>query len=243
MRRFRDLNLADLLIGLDDLFTTRHADFVSTKVGEAYAELLDGVRTQVNALPPALTGRLPLVEEISAVDGDHDGFGGAIYYMTEAYLRLPGVDPAVLAAVKRIRATFVPELDQLRSSYADEAAAAMERKPALKELESDLKLVPVAKGGSLYDWAVSFVGAGEKLGKLLSDRASADTGGRENARKLRTEAVGLLNRARAAIADQVSRKAGLSPELDAKIFGLFDELEEKRVAANRAAKAKKEHTG
>jgi len=233
------LNLPDIKLGLDDLVTKRHAALVSSKVGKGYEDILAKRRDRINALPPALTSGKPLAEELANVDSDHDGFGGAIYFITEAYLRLPNLDPKIAAAATRARAALIPKLEGLRDSYADEAAAAIQRKADLAALKADLDLIPVAGGATLYTWAQSFVGAGEKLHTLLSARADADTGGRKDVQKLRSETVGLLNRVRAAIADE-AMEGGLPGDIDNKIFGYFDELESARRAALRP---KEEGTG
>ncbi|MDC0747777.1 hypothetical protein [Polyangium mundeleinium] len=240
MRRLRLLNLPDLKLGLDDLLTQRLPALTLSPLGKSYASSLTLKKKLVDDLPPALTGGRPLAEELDDTDREHDGFGAAIYFTTEVYLRLPGVDPALVVAAKRIRAAFIPELESLRDSYADEAAAAVQRKNKLIELEADLKLFPIAKGGTLHDWATAYVAAGEHLSSLLSKRADATTDGRKHAAKLRSETVALLNRVRSAIADDVETLPDLPRDLDAQIFGYLDELEQRREDANRAAKAAKE---
>jgi len=238
MRRFRYVTLPDLKLGLDDLLTKRLAPLQSSKVGASYVDMLEHKRGFINALPPALIGGKPLVEELAATDADHDGFGSAIYFVTEAYLRLPNADPQILDAIKRIRAVLIPELDLLRDSYANEAEAAIRRQEALPGLKKDLDLIPVVGGGTLHQWAVEFLGAGQKLDTLLSERADTDTKGRKDAQRLRPETIGLLNRARAAIADERTVSKALSADLDAQIFGYFDDLEETRAAQQKPTKGK-----
>jgi hypothetical protein len=162
-----------------------------------------------------------------------------VWHLTEAYLRAPKVDPKVVEAARRIRAAFIPELGQLQDSYADEAEAAARRKGELSNLEADLKLIPVAGGGTLYDWAVMYLSAGEKLSVLLSQRADIDAKKRKNAQALRSETVGILNALRSGIGREVARNPELPKDLDAQIFGYFDTLEAQREAQNRAAKAAK----
>lgn len=245
MRNFRYLNLADLKLGLDDLLTKRQPTLRKSTFGQSYEPLLEAKRIAVNALPEALTGGKPLAEALAQTDDEHDGFGGAIWYLTEAYLRLPEQDPAIIAAITRVRAALIPQMAELRDSYADEAEAAIRRKEQLPEREADLKSIPVAMGGnSLYDWAVGFLGAGEKLATLLSDRADMSSSGRAGSQKLRSETIALLNRARQAIADECAHSTTLSNDLDAQIWGYFDELDEHRAAAvARGRKAKKENGG
>lgn len=232
------LNLTDLQIGLTDLLTTRHTALTSTKVGKAQEEVLAAQKKEIDDLPASLTGKRPLVEELGVKDDEHDGLGGGIWHVTEAHLRVPGVDPSVVAAAHRIRAAFIPELANLTESYADEAAAADRRKDAPTALEADLKLFPVAGGKTLHDWALSFVAAGQDLSKLLSQRADLTPASRKRASSLRSETIAILNDLRRAIAREQKRSTSLPSDIDAQIFGYLDVLEEQRATANRAAKNK-----
>lgn len=232
MPRFRYLNLADLKLGLDDLLTKRITTLETSNFGQNYAPLLETKRAAINALPEALTGGKPLAEALNQTDDEHDGFGIALWHITEAYIRLPVQDTTVAAAIGRVRVALIPQKSDLRESYADEAEAAIRRQERLPELERDLKSIPVAMGGSsLYDWAVGFLGAGQKLSALLSERADASMPNRIGASKLRAETVALVNRARQTIADECANAPALPADLDGQIWGYFDELEAHRAAA------------
>jgi hypothetical protein len=238
MRRFRYLNLADLKLGLDDLLTKRQPALLTSSFGKNYEPLFATKLTAVNALPEALIGGKPLAEALAQTDDVYDGFGAAIWHLTEAYLLLPVQVPSVVAAISRVRSGLIPQRAELRDSYADEAESATRRQEQLPQFEADLKAIPVVMGGnSLYDWAVQFLGAGQKLSTLLSERADVSTSGRAGAQKLRSETVALLNRARQAIADEAALSTTLPHDLDAQIWGYFDELEEHRAAA--VARARK----
>ena len=142
---------------------------------------------------------------------------------------------------------FLPHPEEMRASYADEAAAAKRRRETLEatpQLAADLALFPVPGGGTLLDWVGLHLGAGLHLSTLLSGRADLDNGARRGAGVLRVQTVALLNRARAAVADDVEANPALPRDLDGQIFGFLDELEERRdasaSAARSAAKAKGE---
>jgi hypothetical protein len=237
MGNFQILTLADIKLGLGDLFTKRLPALTSTKVGVGHEDILAHQRKAVDDLPSVLTGGKPLAEELAATDVEHDGFGTALWHITEAYLKAPKVNSTVKAAAARVRAAFIPERTALQESYADEAEAAVRRKEKLTALETDLKLIPLAEGGSLLDWATSFLSAGEKLSDLLSQRADTDTTLRKHASALRSETIGILNELRRSVAREQARRADLPKDLDDQIFGYLDLLEEQREAANRAAKA------
>lgn len=53
MRRYSILNLTDLVLGLNDLFTKRHAALVSTDAGKGQVVVLELQRKEIIAHPPA----------------------------------------------------------------------------------------------------------------------------------------------------------------------------------------------
>jgi hypothetical protein len=234
MRLFRRLNLADIYLGLEDLFTKRHDALLLTRSGKGQDEVLSVQRDEINALPATMTGGRAFADELAATDDEHDALGYALWHLTEAYIRAPGSGPELVETALRVRDAFVPEISHLQASYADEAAAAGLRKDHLGILQADLKRLPI-EGGSAYDWARAFVTAGEKLSTLLSQRADAESQTRKNAQILRSETIGILNDLRRAIAREKKRNSFLPADIDELIFGYFDTLEDNR---ERAAKAR-----
>jgi len=232
MRRFQMLTLGDLKQGLDDLLTTRQAALALTRVGKAYEDLLKQKRVQMDALPTEFGEGKPVPELLANIDAEHDGYGTAIYYLTEAYLHLPNIDTDVLEAIMHIRASLIPSLEQLHDSYADEAEAALRRKAALPQLAADLMRIPVV-GGNLNSWAGAFVEAGAKLQKLLEQPADSGATQRKEAQRLRLETLGLLNHARTVISDEIASRSTLPRHLDTQIFGFLDQLEKARTLAPR----------
>lgn len=153
----------------------------------------------------------------------HDGFGNAVWYLTEAYLRLPTATKKQRAAAQRIRDVFVPSLASLQASYADEAQAALDHRPKLDELRADLELFPVA-GATLAAWVDGQLKAGVKLDELLRARADAAPGSRKDAATLRSKAIGQLQRFRDALADERDVNPKLDADLEARLFGYIDQL-------------------
>lgn len=232
----RHIPLSALKIALADLFDKRIDALLASNAGKTYEPVLRDKKDRIEALPEALTGGRPLAEAMTEIDDHHDGYGAALWYMTEAYLRCPEVSAHTRKIIERIRSIFIPELEVIRAPYADEAEAAARNKNDLVEYESDLKAIPLADGKSLYDWCVGFVNKGEELGVLLSQRADLTAIGRVEASKLRAATVGTLGRLRAALADEMSVNPNLPTDLDAKIFGLFDELDKMAADASAARK-------
>jgi hypothetical protein len=230
----RELSLGDLKMGLGNLLDGQTEILMSSVMGRAYGPLLAAKRQEIDELPSALTEGLPLAGELAHADGVHDALGTAIWHLCTAYIEHPRVPPDVQDAATRCRDALIPSLGVLRRSYADEAAAALSRRAAIAGMEADLNTFPVAKGKTLLDWALAYIDQGERLHGLLSARADAvaavDAQARRRAAQLRSETVALLGRFREALADEMAADSSLPRDLDARLFGFFDQV------ANRRAK-------
>ena len=242
MEKFQFLSLSSLKLGLHDLFDKRHADLLLSNTGRFHEPDLQEKRGEIDALPPVFTGGTPLSAELDGTDAHHDVFGGYVHRTTEMYEQLPGAAPAIVEAGHRIRAALIPDLTELSARYSVEAARAIERKPQLAALKADLQLFPIPTPAgqppaTLYDVAVAFIAAGEKLDELLSARGDVPAGSRKAASTLRPAIIGLLNRMRADLAKELKRDPNLPKDLDQRIFGYFDVLEHMAEQAARAAKA------
>jgi hypothetical protein len=237
------LTLGDLKLGLKDLFENKDKKklLAQSKAGALYAPMLDAKRQAIDALPPAVvdTGR-PLADQLTAADGLHDGYGKAIWFLSESYRALPDLDSQLRDAIGAVQAQVIGSLGELKKAYAVEAAAAVDRAKVLPKIKADLKLFPVAGNGTLFDWVAAFTRHGEKLHELLAQRGAARAGAEptpagKEILVLRNETVGLLGRARAALADEVEHDPKLPRNLEAQVFGYFDELLAMRAAQEAAA--------
>jgi hypothetical protein len=183
----------------------------------------------------------PLADELDDTDEDHDGYGGFVWYSMNGYLRLPEDPPEFVQDAKLVLEHFIPELAELRTSYADEASKAAERLPTLKEHEAVLKKFPVRGERTLYDIVEKFLQAGVKLSALLSERAKLNAEKLENVEQEQKSAVALLSETvrlikdcRASLANDLKVAANLPRNLDALIFGFLDQLISSREEARRA---------
>jgi hypothetical protein len=226
----RYISLAALKVALANLFGDRHAALVLSGAGKTYEPILLEKKQLIDALPESAEGK-PLAEALAEADDEHDGFGAAIWHLTEAYLRWPKLPAHVRGAIERVRAAFSPELDVLQATYVQEVHAGIQNKKDLDTLKADLQLIPIAEGLTLLDWAAGYVGGAEQIGALLSQRADADTGARSKAGKIRTSTLAVLNRFRGALGDELEINKALPKDLDAQVFGLFDQLAQMRADA------------
>jgi hypothetical protein len=225
--------LSDLKLVLPDLLGKKRPLLEGTYTGKTYLPLLQAQLAVIDALPTGTQAGTPLADELAETDAEHDGFGGAVWHMVEAYARCPGVSAEVRAAAERIRAQFIPALGELQHTYATEAERARDRKAVLDDFKADLKLFPVAEKQTLYDWVKGYLDAGLALSKLLSDRADTPLDSRAGAGPLRTRTLGLLSRMRGALTDEMAINDKLARDLEAQVFAYFDQL------AARAAKPRK----
>ncbi|MRG93634.1 hypothetical protein [Polyangium spumosum] len=232
----RHISLVALFVALNDLLTNRKDALQSFASGAACIKLLTARREALAKLPAVVAGR-PLVDELDSADVRHDGFGYAIWHMTEAYERLPALPEPVRAAARKIRAAFVPTLEDLGASYPAQAKAAMDRQHALAALQPELTMFPVAGGGTLHDWAARFLEAGIDIDSLLSARADLESRTRKDAARLRGEVIGILNRARKNLPLELQEDPSLPKDLDARVFGYLDLLEKSASDAQAKGKA------
>ena len=186
--------------------------------------------TSIESLPGVTSSAEPFAKELAAADVAHDAHGGAVWYVIEACLRSPLVDDSLKATLRDARLRIIPELSELKLPYADEAAKAIGRASDLAALKASLSKVDVPGGKTLYDWCAAFVAAGHDLDGLLRKRADADTGDRKGAGTLRGATVGLLNRFRAALADEMADDPEGLAKVDRALFAYFDELESRRTS-------------
>ena len=235
----RHIPLESLLLGLGDLLSKRQAALQSFANGAANIPLLTLLQSRIAALPKALLGR-PLTEELDSADAIHDSLGGGIYFITEAYLRHGNAGPEIIAAAKEIRAEIIPALDSLTATYESEASNARLHRERLSALKPKLELFPVVNG-TLYDWAVDFVKAGEKIDTLLSERADAKD--RAEASALRSDTIGQLNRLRKSLKAEQKINPALPSDLESQVFGYFDLLETNAAEAYAEAKRKAKSPG
>lgn len=229
----RHISLIALYVGLNNLLVKRAAVLAQFPSGPASIAPLTARRDAMAKLPAIAAGRA-FANELGAADDTHDALGQAIWYFTEAYKRHPNTPANILAAVERVRKAFIPQLEDLGASYAEEAKGAIDKAPSLQELKNDLDLLPIAGGQTLYQWAESFVVAGTKIDSLLEARADTEQNNRKAAATLRAEVMGILNRLRKNLLLELKDDPALPRDLEKQVFGYLDLLE--KACADARAK-------
>ena len=240
--------LYDLKLGLKELAENpvKLKLLAGTAAGMLYLPLLARKRAEIDTLSPAVVdaGR-PLAEELGTEDGLHDGFGLAIWYLSEAYRHVPGLATDLREALATVREKVISSRGEVTKPYPQEAARALGRIQVMPEIKPALEKFPVAVGGTLHDWVVAFNQHGSNLHELLAERGAQtaqSTGGAvaKKAVQTRAETVGVVGRFRTALADEIDANPNLPRDLDARIFGYFDEL--LRMREEREARAAADKT-
>lgn len=220
------IRLPALRLFLEDLLNNRSQDLGLAQIGSAFKPMFQGAYAKLEALPPALTGKLPLVPQIEETDVQHDAFGSASHLIFAAYLSLPDLSSARRAELEKLRTEFMPELGEIRDSYTEEADRAKTRRLKLPQFETSLKSIPVADGGSsLFDWVNAYITAGEQLSVLLSQRADITAESRRAGGALRSEILGLVGALRNGVRSELKYTPGLPADLETRLFAYFDSLE------------------
>lgn len=222
-------------IALNELLTKpeRLAALKSFKYGVFIEPELTELRDKITALPPAAKKK-PLAGELANLDGNHDGFGAACWFLVQAYLRAPSTTDEQRDTLNTIR-EFLGTLDETTATYDAEAKAAKNRNEKLATFTAALSSFPIAGNKTLLDWANGYIGAGIAIGEMLSQRADAKD--RENANMLRNDAVGVLNETRRQLRREQKKDSNLPTSLEGDVFAWFDDLE--KASAQEAAEEKK----
>jgi hypothetical protein len=239
--------LVDLVLGLSRLldaarFTSGEHAALSPLLARSHAwQLVEPDLRELLAtaegLPEGLT-RTPFAEELGTADALFDGVGRSVRSVLDAHIDHPRVEPGMRALLVRLRDTFVPELSQFSATYLDEGRHARAVHKLLGAREADARSIPVAFGGTLYDWIADFVEQGLTILDLLDRRAlavaSVTKDDRRRASTLRATIIDALGTLRAGL-DRESRR---DPELAAlapALLGFFDMMEQTRTPASKSA--------
>jgi hypothetical protein len=234
----KNLTVGDLRLAIEDILDTtrpRLAVLAATLTGALYIPILKKRLAALLALPEVRDPKRALAEELALTDVDHDGYGGAFWDMTGAYLRAPDTPEALKKSLVELREVFLKGgLAELKGSYAEEAFHAKERLGKLDQHKELLNSLPLASGKTLYAWVQSFLESGLKLDTLTSSRtykeASESDGSRAAIGPLRGEILGTLSTLRAALEDERKDNSSLPENLEALVFGYLDELQAKRYS-------------
>ncbi len=235
------LKADDVWLVVDDLVTTKISLIRDTKSYTIFGPPLAEKHDVLAHLYKGSQTR-PLAASLKETDVIHDTNGRAVHLLSLALEAVDALPAATRDFLVKVRETFVPNLSDLMKSYEDEAALAKRRSAELEAMKPELEAFSIGSI-SLYTLVSAYLDAGNRLDTLLSSRA--DTVADEEAKRikdifvLRSQALGLLNQFRAALAQEVAFDKSLPRDLETKVFAYMDQIAETRAAraASHAAAA------
>lgn len=227
------MTLRDVRAALPDLIDNRAEALEGTHAGQIFLPALENIRRKLDELPEGDDGEL--VRALALEDARHDGYAAAVWFMTEAYLRMPDLTPADRKDLETLRDTVVPRPSELSAPYASEAAKAKERAEALTDaLKRILERYPVRGGMSLLEWMNAYLTSGDRLQRLLSQHNVDKSFGEGydaplDAGRLRGRAVGLLSQLRETLHHELYEDFERWRKVDKSVFRYCDQLAERRA--------------
>lgn len=219
------MNLYKMVLFLEDLLQRRGAALDQSAMAKAYRPILAAYGVSLEELPEVLRGKA-LADELGEEDAIYDVAVVVLFFITEVVLRDPDVSAELKASAERVRETFAPALGETQKKYTVEASRAKQRRKVLADLEGDLKALKHPDGvRDAYVIAERGVTAGEKIDELLSGRADATPESRAEASLLLSKGIGMVNRMRSAVRDELGCNEDLPRDLEKQIFAYWDDLQ------------------
>jgi hypothetical protein len=204
------MTLGDVQMAIDELCGQRATAAEGTRAGHLYMAILRSLKVELDQAPAHLIGGLPLVDALAQADTTYDDFGAALWFLCEACKRLPSLTASAREAAALAQQTFIPSRSLLQRSYASEAQRADADLPALAKQRDALAQLSSPDGRTFADVAQDFLGAGQQIKSLLSQRAEGTEGAsRARYADLRSRAINALSAFRAAHLDEL--RVGLTP--------------------------------
>jgi len=235
----RNLTLHDVQLGLRELVDNHSDVLTGTHSGAMFLPALSNIRRKLDRVTLPEDGH-DLTTELAHEDARHDGFAAAVWLCTEAYLAAPDLTFDDRVVLKMLRREILPPPSELSAPYADEAAKAESRAGALNdEHRAALKRFPVRGGKTLLDWLDAYIASGQRLRRLLAQRAMAEHCGDVavsplEVGRLRGRAVALLIQLRETLKYELHETPDRAREVDLVVFRFVDRLSSERATSRDA---------
>lgn len=212
--------------------------FTLAAAGRLYAGPIERAADAVHAAPAAAAPDVEREEALRSECELHTAKARTLWMGLETLGSDPDVDGATQAAAGRVLDALGkrPTRRTAASARYTQSVTVLGKLPALR---ADLALLPVAAGGAGFE---ALITRWCEVGKGLTDDLVAEVM-RERAPPKEAVQVmvlvqrlnGLINRARAALRDEVGDDARLPRSLEDEVFGLYDTmLGDLRTKASRA---------
>jgi hypothetical protein len=193
----------------------------------------------LSTLPKSFLSVTPLIEELAQKDGVHDDSILTMLNSLEAVQKSPRASASLKKTAKEIIDTLKLSPSDTAVSYPQEAINAKNREEIVAKLKGSLQLFTLPEGGTLYDIAQDYLAAARDIDALLSERTKLENMSETDRREvplLRVQIIAEIGRCRAALADELKTNPNLPNNVDAQIFGYFDDLNQTRSASHQASR-------
>ena len=229
----RNITTGDTGLVLDDFFTDKINLVQSTLAFQIFGASLAEKREQLTSIRKGLEKK-PLVEALKDADLVHDCTGRAIFAICTGLDQPAGIDADAKTLLAKVKERIVSNLTDLNRSYEDEAAPAKGRLADLEAMKPELEAFSIGPNMTLYSLLKSHLEAGKQIDTLLSARAKTTAEDEADRTKdvfiLRSQPLGLMNRFREALVQEIAVNPDLPRDLESKVFSYLDQLSETRGA-------------
>ncbi len=228
MRQYIDL--MTLALAVADLNAKRFPKLAAVAKGTAtiYGPLLLAKQSELDAhleRPQADTAR-PLADQLTEAAARYDELGRYVFGRLSRLIDEPDTSAEDRTVAVRVRRALFTQHPGRRVSYARRAGITRQLRKRVAERAADLAHLTMANGAPMRDPVDAWMAEGARIGRLLSERTDLELPQEdgEAAIALRSTTLGLIGRARAALADERAGNPAIPARLDAAVFGHFDSL-------------------
>jgi hypothetical protein len=220
----RQLQRMAVLAFATRLLDQERATFCGTKAGLMYVGMIEGASAQLRALTPAPAVPVPppSTEEVE----QHTRLGNAIRCGLEFVVELPETEDEERETANRVIEVLGSKPLNERTRRETRFALAADVRQRVKGMAEAVARLPLAPGGRAFgDLIDRWCALGDRFGDQIATReVAADKKDNKAAGTATSKLVGLINRARAALRDEVAYDETLPRTLEQDLFGLYDAL-------------------
>jgi hypothetical protein len=189
-----------------------------------YSGMIEDAFGQLRALTPAPTVPVapPGTEEVQL----HTRLGNGIRRGLECVVELPDTEDAHRETANRVIEVLGPKPLTERTKRETRFALAADVRQRVKGMAGAVADLPPAPGGRAFGELIDrWCALGDRFGDEIAAReAPVETTDNTAAGTATSKLVGLINRARAALRDEVAYDETLPRTLEQDVFGLYDAL-------------------
>lgn len=230
------MRTADYFAVIDHLLTAPNRDLLGqTLNGPLFITRLEDLHRRLATLGD---GRPPHADELQAADQQHDLYGAILLRWLDLLDAVAAARPAAAERARKLRDNLRVDRALLAASYREEADTAIRNREGFGRLPAELLDEAIFPGLSSGEVIERFIGSGEEIGAYLARRAEKEA---ERARllredsNLRHQAQSAVIDLRRALASEAKYRAELPPDLDSRLFGVFDQ--QRQTAGARARRS------